>query len=114
MTFQHPSLSRRHASEKHVADTLLGDFRPITSAGFKLIQEMAGCSQCYDDLSRNLLLSLATVVSTILDIQFPRNFSRRKSLIVKWFDINYDRISPIKNNIRVEFKADSNQREAPT
>ena len=102
-------ISRRHASEKAVAQNLLGDFVVKNSRGLKLIESMMG-EESFDTVSRNSLLSLTTVISKFIEVPFPRNYSRRKALIVKWFDDNADEIEKAKQYIFTEFTKPKNQK----
>lgn len=95
-------ISRRHASEKVVAQNLLGDFEVKNSRGLAIIESIMG-ENTFDSISRNSLLSLTTVLSKLTQIPFPRNFSRRKALIVKWFDDNADELETAGKFVCVEF-----------
>lgn len=97
-------LTRHHSTEKDVAQSLQGSFEIKNSRGLKLIEELFNNRQ-FDTISRNSLLSLTIILSTLTQIPFPRNFSRRKALIVKWFDTNYDILSQTKPFVNLEFVA---------
>ena len=95
-------ISRRHATEKAVAQSLLGDFEVKNSRGLSIIESLMG-ENTFESMSRNSLLSLTTVLSKLTQIPFPRNFSRRKALIVKWFDDNADELETAVKFVYVEF-----------
>lgn len=94
-------LSRCQNSEKVVTMNLLGNFIVQGSQGEKLIEEILGTS--LKDVSRNGLIRVAMVVSKMIQQKFPRNFGRRKDLIVKWFQDNEEQISSIKQFICVKY-----------
>ena len=66
-------ISRRHATEKAVAQSLLGDFEVKNSRGLSIIESLMG-ENTFESMSRNSLLSLTTVLSKLTQIPFPRNF----------------------------------------
>lgn len=38
------------------------------------------------------------------NIKFPRNYKRKKDLIVKWFDENIENIKSVKDFININYK----------
>jgi hypothetical protein len=46
-------------------------------------------------LDRESLLALAKIISVLIDVPFQRMFTRRRSLIVKWFDMNLEKWEPL-------------------
>lgn len=99
---QDKKISRRHATEKAVAQNLLGDFEVKNSKGLSIIETIMG-ENSFESISRNSLLSLTTILSKLTQIPFPRNFSRRKALIVKWFDDNAEELELAVKFVFVEF-----------
>lgn len=55
----------------------------------------------------NRLVSFGSVISELLNIEFPRNYKRNKNLLIKWFDMNIDLIEPYASKITLEFDNDS-------
>ena len=51
------------------------------------------CKRFGPKMSQQEMLSLAQVVTDTLDIPLDREASRRKKVLIKWFDENYDVIS---------------------
>ena len=53
--------------------------------------------------SRAALLSLAKVISEHMNIYLDREAYRRKKVLMKWYDENYEKIKPfILENIKIE------------
>lgn len=94
-------LSRCHNSEKVVTMNLLGNFVVQGSRGEKLIEEILGTS--LKDVSRNGLIRVAMIVSKLIQQKFPRNFGRRKDLIVKWFQDNEELINNVKQFVTIRY-----------
>lgn len=93
-------LSRAKNSEKVISMNLLGNFNSQGSRGKNLIEEIVGFP--LQQISRNGLIGIATVVGSLIHKDFPRNYSRKKDLIVKWFDDNCEQINKIKSFIIVK------------
>lgn len=91
-------ISRTSISEKNRANLLLGDFDPNNSRGMELIEHLT-----HHQVSRHALISIATILSGIIGVPFERDFSRRKNLVIKWFDMNYDLILPYKDCFEIEY-----------
>ena len=102
MSLKDKKISRRHSTEKAVAQNLLGDFEVKNSRGLSIIEAFMG-ENAFESISRNSLLSLTTILSKLTQIPFPRNFSRRKALIVKWFDDNAEELEVAEKFVFVEF-----------
>lgn len=92
-------VSRKGISEKLRANLLLGDFDPYNSRGWDLIKYMT-----HHQVSRHALISLATILSGLIGIPFERDYSRRKDLVIKWFDTNYDEIIQFKDCFEIEYQ----------
>lgn len=53
-------------------------------------------------ISQNQLLSMAEVISDQLNIGLYREYKRRKEMLIKWFDENYDSVWPfIENHLSI-------------
>lgn len=92
-------VSRKDISEKLRANLLLGDFDPYHSRGWELIQYLT-----HHQVSRHALISIATILAGIIGIPFERDYSRRKDLVIKWFDQNYELIMPFKDCFEIEYQ----------
>jgi hypothetical protein len=79
-------LSRKFMREGEIAKRLQGTFKAEGSRGWQLIGQIANGEK----LGRRDILKLATLFSIVSDIEFPRNMTRRRDLIVKWFDEHAD------------------------
>ena len=65
------------------------------------------CKRFGPKLSQQELLALAQVVSENLKIQLDREASRRKSVLIKWFDENFAKMeSFLANNVMVTGEKD--------
>jgi hypothetical protein len=78
--------NRANMSERDIADFRLGGFRAERSRAAERLRELYP----YGDLTRRSLYSLASLLSALSDVKLPRDFTRRKELLVKWFDDNFD------------------------
>lgn len=67
--------------QREVAQELLGDFDPLTSEGMKFVLGLFN-----NQNTVNRLVSLGSVISELLNIEFPRNYKRNKNLLIKWFE----------------------------
>lgn len=92
--------SRKHNTEKELSQNLLGDFKVQNSKGKELIEEIFGVELKL--ISNTALINVTLVVSNMICQKCPRNFKRKKDLIVKWFDDNAELINAIKCYIQVK------------
>lgn len=92
-------LSRNHNSEKVVSQNLLGDFIADGSRGEAIIEKIFGCP--IQKISLNGLVQVASLISLIANVQFSRNFKRRKDLVVKWFQDNENNINVYLQFLRI-------------
>jgi hypothetical protein len=83
---------RAHMLEKEISDIHLGGFQLEGSRGWQFIQDLIpdGNVKCQS------LIQLARVFSAISGIPFHRDYTRRRALIVKWFDDHIDELQPIQ------------------
>lgn len=81
--------NRSLMSEKQIADFRQGRFVPDGSRGKSLLENL------YDgELTRRSLYSFTTLLAALAGIKLPRDFTRRKDLLIKWLDDNYDKVQP--------------------
>jgi hypothetical protein len=82
---------RAHRPEKEISDLHLNGFSPIGSQGWEFIRDLIpdGSVTCKS------LVDLAKVFSAISRIPFPRDFARRRSLVIKWFNDHLEELRPI-------------------
>mgnify|MGYP006962228505 CR=1 FL=1 len=85
--------------QREVAQELLGDFDPLTSEGMKFVLGLFN-----NQNTVNRLVSFGSVISELLNIEFPRNYKRNKNLLIKWFDMNIDQIQTLYSKITFTFK----------
>lgn len=93
--------SRVYDSEKIVSLSLLNGYTARGSRGEKLIEDITGCS--INQLHRHSITRMAEFFSILIDKNFPRNYRRRKELIVKWFDDYEEEIIPYLSCISFSF-----------
>jgi hypothetical protein len=92
---------RGHKAEKEISDEHLGDFDPEGSLGLQFIRRMCPSHS----LTRESLVVLAQVFAVISGIPFHRDFTRRRTLVIKWFDDNLDQLEPLGALITLEAEA---------
>ena len=99
--------SRIFDSEKTVTRNLLDNFIANGSRGEELIKEITGCCKL-NEISVDSILSIAFLISLLIEIPISRNYKRSKILIVKWFNDNEKRISPCIEYIKCLYKKTEN------
>jgi hypothetical protein len=82
---------RGHKPEGQISDEHLGKFTPDGSRGLEFVQRMC---RSYS-LTRESLIVLAQVFSAISCIPFHRDFTRRRILVIKWFDDHIEDLEPL-------------------
>jgi hypothetical protein len=92
-----PIIDRENMTEKQIANVRQGSFEAQGSRGAQLIAQI-----CPIDLTRRSLYSLVSVLSALADVRFERDFGRRKDLLIKWVDDNYDALAPWAPFIQLE------------
>jgi hypothetical protein len=75
---------RSHQSEATISAQHMGSFKAEGSAGMLFLQKLCHGRR----LARESLIVVAKVLSIISGVHFPRDYTRRKDLIVKWFTDN--------------------------
>ena len=76
---------------------LLGDFKVEGSMGQQLIERITG----HKDLRRESLQSLTTFLSVLINVRVPRDYRRKKPLLVKWLNEHYHEILPHIHDVTV-------------
>jgi hypothetical protein len=76
-------------SEKEWVRQQLQGFEPLESAPWEFI-----VARCRGGISKNELVSLGQVCSVQLHITLYREYKRRKSVMLKWFNDHWDTIYP--------------------
>lgn len=95
------NLSRKYNTEKEIAKNLLDGFITKGSRGEILIEQILGTQ--INKISLVALIQISRVISELADIKFPRNYKRKKDLIVKWFTDNGDIIDSYKQHIQIVY-----------
>ena len=88
-------MNRRMRSEREITQMLLGDFTVEGSMGQQLIERITG----HKDLRTVPLLSLTTCLSELIDVRIPRDYRRKKTLLVKWLSDHYYQLLPFVEDI---------------
>ena len=94
--------SRKFDGEKAVSANLLGNF-DFANARSKKIIERIFCSS-FDDIKKVHLIQLANVIGDVNKEIIPRNFLRKKPLIIKWLDDHYDELIASEPNIKIKYQ----------
>jgi hypothetical protein len=87
-----------HKREREISDQHLGEFKPEGSLGLKFIQELCPTYS----LTRESLVVLARLFSAMSSVPFPRDFTRRRGLIIKWFTDHIVELEPLGTLITLE------------
>jgi hypothetical protein len=95
-----PISDRAHRREREIADDHLGQFRPEDSRGLRLIETVCATTS----LTRESLVALAKAFGWLSGIPFPRDYTRRRALVIKWFDDNADALQPFGDAMTVEIE----------
>jgi hypothetical protein len=88
---------RRSQGEKNRADRLLGGFRADESRGLAFLERIIPDGS----LTEPSLIVLGQIMASVCKLDFPRDFKRRRGLLIKWFDNNVDKLEPLEHVIRV-------------
>ena len=83
--------SKTLISEKEKTKKLLDGFNPKGSRGEILVHKLLPVERA----SQNLLISVAQIISSLIGKKLKRDYKRKKTLLIKWFDDNYDIINTL-------------------
>lgn len=87
---------RRNCTERDITQLHLGEFEPEESPGLQLAMEfLDGCPCASQSLS-----IIAHLLGEMIQNPVPRDYTRKKALLIKWFDENCDDIALLKGKIR--------------
>jgi hypothetical protein len=82
---------RIHKREGEISDMHLGVFEPEGSGGDRFLRQLSlGAS-----LTRESLVNLAQIFSALSGVPFPRDYTRRRALVVKWFNDHLSTLEPL-------------------
>ena len=87
---------RRNCTEHDIIQLHLGEFDPEDSPGLQLALEFLGDCPC---ASQSLSI-VAHLLGEIIQKPVPRDYTRKKALLIKWFDENHDDIALMLGKIR--------------
>lgn len=93
----------KNGGEKLRVFTRLKGFKAKDSMAWSEITRRYG-----SELKHGELLSIAEVVASNANVQLDRDAKRRKSVLIKWFEENWTRISPFLNYVVLEDKKTQN------
>jgi hypothetical protein len=82
--------NRASMTERDIAELRLGDFHSETSRAARRLRELFP----FGELTRRSLYSFATLIGALADVKLNRDFTRRRELLIKWFDDNFDALEP--------------------
>ena len=81
--------NRSRMSERQIAEYRQNGFNPEGSRGKQLLDNLYP-----GEMTRRSLYSFTTLWAALAGIKLQRDFTRRKDLLIKWIDDNYDKIQP--------------------
>jgi hypothetical protein len=86
-----PLHSRKYPrNERAIADAKLDGFHEDGSRGQALLERIYPGGH----LTRRALYSFLSIISALAGVPLERHMTRRRSLLVKWLDVNYDCLEP--------------------
>jgi hypothetical protein len=94
---------RAHQRERDIANEHQGQFDPSESRGLKFVQKL--CNRT--NVSLDALIQLSHVLSEVSGIRFVRDFTRRRALVIKWFDDHLEELEPLQTVITIELERNS-------
>jgi hypothetical protein len=77
-------------SERDIAEFRLGAFQADHSRAAQRLHALYP----HGDLTRRSLYSFASLLGALAGVKLARDFTRRKDLLVKWFDDHFDALEP--------------------
>jgi hypothetical protein len=99
---------RAHYPEKQIAEDHLGEFMPIGSRGLEFIERIAGTPP----LTGKSLIVLARGCAFVANVWFPRDFTRRRDLVIKWFDDHIDTLEPLQAIMQIDTVSSASMQES--
>jgi hypothetical protein len=84
--------------EGEICKEHLAGFSPDKSRALTMLETLTPGQ----NLTRESLIVLAKLFSHISRIQFPRDFTRQRSLVIKWFDDHLDELWPVRLLVEIE------------
>jgi hypothetical protein len=86
-----PSVTNRASmTERNIAEFQLDAFQPESSRAAQRLRVFYP----HGDLTRRALCSFATVLAVLAGVTLPRDLTRRRNLLMKWFDDHFDALEP--------------------
>jgi hypothetical protein len=89
---------RGHKREQEISDLHTGGFSADGSRGLRFLERICPGH----NLTRESLVALGRVFSLISGVKFPRDFTRRRILVIKWFDDNIDGLEPVGSILQLD------------
>jgi hypothetical protein len=83
--------------ERQRIDARLKNFNPKDNRVWAFLTKQFGPS-----LKHDTLVQIATVLAQIAHLRLDRDATRRKSVLIKWFDENWLLVSPFLQYVRLE------------
>jgi hypothetical protein len=84
--------------ERRASDILQGEFNPKNSRVLAVLEKLTPDAS----LDRLSLVALTKVIGAVIGVKMPRNFTRRRSLILKWLDMHLILWEPLAHTIVLE------------
>lgn len=94
---------RSSMKEHEICETRMGKFVAKGSEGELFVQAMLPPNSNVK-LTRESLIVIARILSVITGIRFMRDYTRRRSLVIKWFDDNIEALRPFQYVIHLDYE----------
>ena len=92
---QNPYLST-HSAEVERVESRLAGFVPKESKAWEVITQLYG-----SDVKQIHLRAIAEDIAANLGLRLDRDAKRRKTVLIKWFDENWDKVLPMLNEYKI-------------
>jgi hypothetical protein len=90
--------NRTNATESEIVQYLLRDFKVEGSRGQQFLGRFPGA----EAWSLQSLVNFGRVCSSLIGIDFVRNYTRTRALVVKWLTDNYEVLEPLAGILTVK------------
>jgi hypothetical protein len=85
-------------TEGEISKLHLGLFTAEGSPGLMFVESLSPGH----NLTRESLIIVAGICSAVSGVRFPRDFTRRRDLIIKWFNDHLEKLEPIGHLLQLD------------
>lgn len=89
---------RLHMTEREISKLHLGPFTAEGSPGLTFLESLSPGHS----LTQESLIIIARICSIISGVRLPRDFTRRRDLVIKWFNDHLEMIQPVGRLLKLE------------